>query len=209
MLIVFIGPQGSGKGTQAQKLTRYGFKHVSMGQALRDRAKQGDEIAQEIKSYIDNGNLVPSRLTRQAAKREIKQNDKLIFDGYPRTQEQASSLETLAEIDVVVHIDISQEESIHRIQKRRICTVTGETYSIDKLTEEDIKKCREKGGEIIRRKDDTPKKVKKRLEDYHKKTEPLLAYYKEKGVNIIHIHGEATPSQVHEEIIQKLGMPHT
>jgi len=208
MLIVFIGPQGSGKGTQAQKLTKYGFKHVSMGQALRDRAKQGDDTAQEIKDYVNNGRLVPPRLTRQAAKKELEENENILFDGYPRTKEQAHSLEDLANIDHVIHIDISEEESIHRIQKRRVCTATGETYSIDRITEEDKKKCQEQGGKIVRRKDDTPQKVKKRLRDYHKKTEPLLQYYEEKGVDVIHVQGEGTPSEVHKEICQKLGIKH-
>lgn len=209
MLIVFIGPQGSGKGTQAQKLTKYGYKHVSMGQALRDRAKKDDDVAKEIKEYIDNGRLVPPRLTRQAAKKVLEENDKIIFDGYPRTKPQAESLHDFADIDVIVHIDISEQESIHRIQKRRICTATGDTYAVDRITQEDRLRCQKAGGKITKRKDDTPKKVRKRLRDYHKETEPLLAYYKERGVPIKYIHGERTPSEVHKEIIQKLGIKQT
>ena len=119
--------------------------------------------------------------------------------------EQKSKLE-FADIDHVIHIDVSEEESIERISNRRVCNATGETFTKGHITKEDRERCKEAGGEIIQREDDTPEAVKVRLDLYHKETKPLLEHYEDKDVDVIHIDGEDTPENVHKEILQKLDL---
>lgn len=151
MNIIIFGPQGSGKGTQAQLLSEtFGMHHISSGDILRDGATLGDKKCQKLKKLLDAGELVPDKEIISIIKEHIKEDDN-IFDGFPRTLEQAHELDDIIEIDLVIELNIPDEEVIKRMKLRK-------------------------------RDDDKEELIKKRLEHYHDETEPLIEYYRPRGI---------------------------
>ncbi|MBT4277800.1 adenylate kinase [Candidatus Falkowbacteria bacterium] len=206
MNFIFLGPQASGKGTQAILLSKkLSTPHISTGDIFREAIKKGDELGKTLQSYIEAGNLVPDDLTNKTIEKRLRENDiknGFILDGFPRTIDQAEFLDKIIQINKVIDIQISDKEAVHRISSRRSCAC-GKTYNLlyNPPKKENI--CDLCGAELFVRSDDKPESVKIRLETYHQKTKPLVDYYKEKNI-LITIDGERPIETIYEDIINKI-----
>lgn len=191
MKIVMLGAPGAGKGTQAIKISeKYGLPHISTGDIFRYNIRNNTELGLKAKAYMDKGELVPDELTVSILLDRVAKEDcsrGYILDGYPRTIPQAEVLEEALSkngesIDFAVNVVVPDEVIIDRMAGRRACTNCGETYHVvfKKTAKEDV--CDRCGNELVLRADDKPETVKSRLDIYHKQTEPLEEFYKNKGV---------------------------
>lgn len=214
MNLIILGPQGSGKGTQAEKISqKFNLEHIDMGKFLREVAKMKTPLGKEVWEIQNvTKTLVPSRILEEVF--TIKLNDiarekGIVFDGFPRNIDQARYFEKALrefgrEADAVIFIKLSEKESIKRISKRRICAACKAGYILGKNIKEK-EKCSKCGGKIIRRVDDDEEGIKKRLLVFKEETAPVVEYFKEKG-KLIEIDGEQSIEKVFEEIISKLGI---
>lgn len=186
MNIILFGPQGSGKGTQADQSSKMlGIPHISTGDIFRENIKNKTELGLKIQKLISDGMLVPDDITNEIVKNRLKENDctdGFILDGFPRNINQAKFLDTVADIDLALEIWISDEEAIKRIGLRRTCPDCGAVYHLTHITPKEEGLCDKCGGKLIIRADDKPGAIKKRLATYHKETEKLTKYYKEKSL---------------------------
>ena len=191
MKIIMLGAPGAGKGTQAKMLAdKYKIPHVSTGDIFRANIKNGTELGTKAKVYMDQGMLVPDELTCDLVVDRIKQDDckdGYILDGFPRTIPQAECLDKALDalndkIDFAVNVEVPDENIIRRMSGRRACLSCGRTYHIvyNPPKEEGI--CDECKKELVLRDDDKPETVEKRLKGYHEQTQPLIDYYRNKGV---------------------------
>ena len=191
MKIIMLGAPGAGKGTQAKMLAdKYKIPHVSTGDIFRANIKNGTELGTKAKVYMDQGMLVPDELTCDLVVDRIKQDDckdGYILDGFPRTIPQAECLDKALDalndkIDFAVNVEVPDENIIRRMSGRRACLSCGRTYHIvyNPPKEEGI--CDECKKELVLRDDDKPETVEKRLKVYHEQTQPLIDYYRIKGV---------------------------
>ena len=196
-----MGPQGSGKGTQGERLEQRGYDHIAMGDLLKDIMRSDHPRADEIRSYIERGDLIPNDLNNDILDHALNNHDDVLLDGYPRDHDQAEHLCHTHDVDLVIDIEISDEEAIRRLSKRRVCTATHKSYSVDNITEEDRQTCQAQGGEIIQREDDTPEAIQHRLDIYHEKTQPLITYFHEHDIPVTTIDGEQDRESVHESIV--------
>lgn len=203
MNIVLMGCPGAGKGTQSAKLQEYfHLQHISTGDVLRAEIASGSALGKKIAAVIDKGNLVPDDFIITMLENIVKSTDKgLIFDGFPRTVAQAEALDVMMrrlqrEITQVVMINLPEEEVVGRISLRRQCKKCGEILHVTSAQEDVCPHC---GGELYTRPDDTPARVKHRLEVYHRDTLPVKEYYQHSG-KYVEINGDQTAEQVFEDI---------
>ena len=184
MNIIFLGPPGAGKGTQAQKIcSALNIPQISTGDILRRAMKEGTETGLKAKSFIDAGQLVPDEVIIDIVKARLAMDDcskGYILDGFPRTVPQAEALDTFASIDCVIELDVKDEVLVERLSGRRVCVKCGATYHLSMLNGET--KCAKCGDELIQRNDDKAETVLNRLEVYHAQTAPLIGYYEKKGL---------------------------
>ena len=191
MKIIMLGAPGAGKGTQAKMLAdKYKIQHLSTGEIFLANLKNGTELVTKAKVYMDQGMLVPDELTCDLVVDRIKQDDckdGYILDGFPRTIPQAECLDKALDalndkIDFAVNVEVPDENIIRRMSGRRACLSCGRTYHIvyNPPKEEGI--CDECKKELVLRDDDKPETVEKRLKVYHEQTQPLIDYYRNKGV---------------------------
>jgi len=202
MKIIFIGPQGSGKGTQAKIISEeLKIPHISTGDLFRDME---GELKKELDSYMLAGQLVPDELVIRILKQRILQPDckeGFILDGYPRNLAQAKLLDKITKIDKVVEISLDDNTAIERISSRLSCKKCGAVYNTITNPPKRQNICDRCGGELYRRSDDNPNAIKKRLETYHKETEPILKKYKK---ILVKIDGDQEIDKISEEILEKL-----
>lgn len=215
MNVILLGPPGSGKGTQATTIVeKSGITHVSTGDLFRAALRDGTELGLRAKSYMDSGALVPDEVVIDMVKERISQPDcaqGVLFDGFPRTAEQASALENaLAErgsqIDAVVYLNVSDDTLIKRISGRQTCKNCGAVYNIYffPTTKEGI--CDACGSDqLYQRDDDNAETAKNRLDVYHSQTRPLIDFYQGKGV-LHEIDGERDVQEVSQVIVGALGL---
>lgn len=191
MKIIMLGAPGAGKGTQAEKIAeKYQIPHISTGDIFRANISENTALGKKAKEYMDQGLLVPDELVVDLVVDRIHQADCVkgyILDGFPRTIPQAECLDkALAEmgssLTCAIDVDVPDEAIIRRMSGRRACPHCGATYHVEYAApvKEDI--CDKCGSELIHRDDDKPETVKKRLDVYHHQTQPLLAYYRDKGM---------------------------
>jgi adenylate kinase len=203
MNIVIFGPQGSGKGTQAKMLAdRYGVPHISTGDIFREAAKKHDTLGLEVKRVMDAGALCSDALTNEVVKHRLEDVDcseGFILDGYPRTLAQAEALDEFSHVDFVIVLEISDEEAVKRLSKRRQCQKCKKITGVSEGSA-----CKSCGAKLVQRDDDTPALIQKRLDTYHELTQPLMEYYRPQ--EIIHIiNGEQSPEKVFKDILGILG----
>jgi adenylate kinase len=187
-IVILLGAPGSGKGTVAGKLAadNANLKHVSSGDLLRGAVAKGTEAGLEAKGYMESGNLVPDALIARMIKDVVAETTgdvTMLLDGFPRNLAQAEILEEMgAPIKSAVLIDVPDEIIQDRIAGRRTCPACKAGYHVKALPPKVEGKCDCCGADLVIRKDDNPDTVKDRLVVYHQQTEPLIAYYKEKGL---------------------------
>ena len=187
MRLILLGAPGAGKGTQAEVLCkRLGIPSISTGNILRAAIKEGTPTGRKAKSYIDAGTLVPDEVIIGIVHERLAQEDcrkGYILDGVPRTIAQAEALEKAGIVfDAVVSLEVSDETIMERMSGRRVCPDCGASYHVVAVPPKSEGVCDKCGGKLIQRKDDAPETVKSRLEVYHKETEPLKAFYAERGL---------------------------
>ncbi|MEM2889188.1 MAG: adenylate kinase [Candidatus Bathyarchaeia archaeon] len=206
MKIVMLGPPGAGKGTYASRLnTILGVPHISTGDMVRDEIKAQTDLGKKIKQYSDKGELVPDEIIIQLLKERLKKPDcgkGFILDGFPRTISQAEALDKISNIDVVLNLNVPDEIIITRLSNRVTCKKCGAIYNILTLKPKKEGVCDNCGGELYQRHDDNPDVIKERLNVYREKTQPLIEYYKKKGLlKDIHCNDLMTPP---EAVIEKI-----
>lgn len=205
MNIIFLGPPGAGKGTQAQIVCqRLGIPQVSTGDMLRAAIAAGTEMGRKAKEYMDQGQLVPDEVVIGIVKDRLADPDcqkGYILDGFPRTVEQAKALSTFAKIDVAINLDVPDDVLVKRLSGRRVCPLCGAPYHVDRLNGETV--CRADGTPLIQRDDDKAETVLNRLSVYHQKTAPLIDHYREAGL-LKNIGGGLSLEEISEEIFRTL-----
>ena len=212
MNLILLGPQGSGKGTQAELLVqKYGLNYVEMGKILRSIAESDNQYAKIVKEMIDKGELVPDEYVRLIAWDHINKQDKekgWLFDGYPRSLEQYEYLEDMLrkfgkKIDWVVYLFISPEESIRRLSARRTCEKCGEIFNLVTNPPKNPEICDKCGGRLGQREDDQPGAIKRRLELFNERTKPILEKARQENI-LMEVNGERPIEQIHEVIVSRL-----
>jgi len=208
MNVIFMGPPGAGKGTQAESIVNeFQIPHISTGDAFRLAMKQETPLGLEAKKYVDQGLLVPDEITNGIVKERLQQPDcekGVLLDGFPRTISQAEALDDIMaslgrSIDHVINLKVDRNLLLARLTGRRICKACGATYHIlfNPPARENV--CDKCSGELYQRSDDTEEKVGTRLDEYMNKTAPLLSYYRNKG-NLREVNGEQEISAVTTQI---------
>lgn len=212
MRIVLLGPPGVGKGTQASAIVeKYNIPHISTGDIFRTNIKEGTELGKKAKGYMDKGLLVPDDIVVSIVKDRLSKEDCIegfLLDGFPRNMNQAEILdEELSQmsikLDKVINIHADKETLIERVVGRRICKKCGRGYHIKFNPPKEENVCDVDGGELFQREDDTRETVSKRIEVYEEQTQPLIAYYEEKGI-IVNIDGTQPIAEVFETIVRAL-----
>ena len=213
MRIIMLGAPGAGKGTQAKKIAaKYGIPHISTGDIFRANIKNGTELGNKAKTYMDQGLLVPDELTCDLVVDRIQQEDAregYVLDGFPRTIPQAEVLDkALSEIndkiDYAINVDVPDENIINRMGGRRACLSCGATYHMVHIPPKKEGICDVCGQPLVLRDDDKPETVKNRLDVYHKQTQPLIDFYNAKGI-LKSVDGTVDMKDVFAAIVAILG----
>ncbi len=183
MKLIFLGPPGAGKGTQAERVIKeLGIPQISTGEILRRAMREGTEIGLKARSFIESGALVPDEVVLALVRERLNQDDcknGYLLDGFPRTIAQAEALEDFAKMDAVVNIQVPDEVIVNRLSGRRVCAECGHTTHVD-LAPDGI--CPVCGKPLTQRKDDEASAVRNRLKVYADQTRPLIEYYEKKGI---------------------------
>ena len=206
MKVVLLGAPGCGKGTQAAKICeKYEIPHISTGDIFRENIKNQTPLGLKVKSIMDNGDLCPDDVTCELVKDRLSKEDcqkGYLLDGFPRNLFQAKALQDFAAPDVVIDINVDLAKIERRITGRRSCPKCGGSFHIDFIGNTDV--CPTCGDKLVIRKDDTPEVIKERLSVYKSYTEPLIAFYSEKGL-IREVDGDKSIDEVFDEIVKVLG----
>lgn len=212
MRLIFLGPPGAGKGTQAKMLIeRYGIPQISTGDILRAAVKEGTPMGKKAKEFMEAGKLVTDDIVIGIMQDRLKEKDcekGFILDGFPRTVAQAEALDNMLKelnmpLDKVLALTVPDEELLKRLTGRRTCKSCGQMYHVffDPPKKEGI--CDKCGCELYQRADDNEETIKNRLSVYHSQTSPLLEYYNKKGL-LREIEGTSSPENIFKEIIAVL-----
>lgn len=210
MKLILLGAPGAGKGTQAEIICdKLNIPAISTGNILREAIKNETEMGLQAKSYIESGALVPDAVIISIVKERLQQDDcqnGFILDGVPRTVAQAEALEALGvEIDKVVDIEVADEAIIKRLSGRRVCSACGASYHTEYKPSATLNVCDRCSGQLIVRKDDEPSTIIERLNVYHEQTEPLVAFYKERGKLVV-VEGQEQVADTTRLMFEKLGV---
>jgi adenylate kinase len=208
MNLIIFGPQGSGKGTQADKLAeKYKLQHIETGQIFREIARENSELGRKIKALNDQKEMIPDDITIDVIRNFLTAVPKdmgVILDSAPRTFWQIDLVENLLEelkrpLDKAIYITLPKEESIARITKRYACTVCYRHFVLGKDIKSADDPCPTCGGPIMQRGDDTPDGIAKRLKTFYEVTIPVIEHYREKGM-LIEVDGNQSVEKVFEDI---------
>lgn len=199
--LLIFGRQGAGKGTQAVRLARhYGIPHISTGDMLRAAAASGSEFGLQVKAIMDSGSLVSDEVMEGVVRERLAQPDAaagFLLDGYPRTPGQAEFLNGIlgpGGVDVAINLEVAEDVVVDRITRRRVCTACGTTYAVGDPSA-DSGTCAACGGTVVQRDDDTEEAVRKRLALYATQTEPLLAWFEQRG-KLVTVDGVGAPDDI-------------
>jgi len=211
MRIVLLGSPGAGKGTQAKVISKkFDIPHISTGDILRHEIKGGSGLGKKAAGFVESGKLVPDGIIIEIIKNEISQGKSkngFLMDGFPRNLEQALMFSDLLDklgvrLDKVININVSKEEIIERLSRRRICSVCKSVFSIGRKNREP-EKCPKCNGDLIERKDDKEEVIKHRLDVYESETRPLIDFYADKGV-LVNIDGSGEEKEITKRILEVL-----
>ena len=184
MRILLIGPQGSGKGTQAKLVSeRFKIPNISTGDIFREALAKKTELGLKAESYMKKGVLIPDDIVTSMVKERVRQKDcreGFVLDGYPRNINQAKALDKITNLDKVFVLKLGNDLAIKRLSLRRQCRKCKTIYGLPPSKKKGI--CDTCSGKLFQRGDDKPAAIKRRLGIYHKETEPLVDYYKKKGI---------------------------
>ncbi len=207
MLVVFLGPPGAGKGTQAARLAaKYGIPQVSTGDMLREAVAAGDELGSKMKAIMDSGGLVDDDTMREVVQERLRKPDTAagaILDGFPRTTVQAVALDELLArtshegVDLVLYLDVPESVLVERLSRRRACPECGANYHMTFNPPAQGSRCDRCSTELVQRDDDREHVVRERLAVYREKTRPLVDRYRAKG-QLVRIDGDAGIDEVFE-----------
>lgn len=219
--LIIFGPPGAGKGTYATRIAKIlGIEKISTGDIFREEVSKRSELGRKVEEYLRRGVLVPDEIVIEVVRRKIEElhGRGFILDGYPRTIVQARALDEITTIDAIINLIVPDEIIIEKLAGRRICSECGAIYNIV-----DVKKvidgveyilppippkkegiCDICGGRLIQRGDDRPEIIRRRLEVYRKQSEPVIKYYRDKGVKFINIHVNREPEVIINRILNAL-----
>jgi adenylate kinase len=214
MRLILMGPPGAGKGTQAKDVSaRLGVPHISSGDIFRGEMNAGTALGERLKKFVNAGQLVPDELTIEIVVKRLGQADcrtGFLLDGFPRTLEQARSLDQeLAQqgrrVDASVNLELAAERIAQRMAGRRMCRQCGASYHVATLRPKVDGECDRCGGELYQRDDDKPETVRERLTVYEAKTAPLIKYYEDLGL-LRRVDADGTPEEVRARTFAALGL---
>jgi adenylate kinase len=214
MRIVLLGAPGAGKGTQAKKLIeKYDMPQISTGDLLRAAVAAGTPLGKEAKSYMDKGELVPDSVVLGMVEERLKQDDckkGYILDGFPRNTAQAEALDKMLSnlnmsLTAALSVDVPFEDLMKRLTGRRTCKSCGQMYNIYFKAPAKEGICDKCSGELFQRDDDKEATIKKRLEVYSSQTEPLIGYYKNKGI-LKSVTGTGSIDEIFRKVTETLGL---
>ncbi len=212
MKLMIMGPPGAGKGTQAEVLVKeLGIIHISTGDMFRAAIKEGTEMGNKAKEYMDKGQLVPDEVVVGMVKDRLSQPDcakGFLLDGFPRTLAQADALsKTLDDVgiklDGVINIAVPRERLMARLTGRRVCKGCGASYHVIFNPPKTEGACNSCAGELYQRSDDNEETVSNRLDVYEAQTQPLIDYYNERGL-LLNINGDQDIDKVLQEVLAAL-----
>jgi len=211
--LVFLGPPGAGKGTQATRLANeLGIPHISTGEILRAAIARSTPTGIEAKAYVDGGELVPFAIVLRLVEDRLQEDDARdgwLLDGFPRNLEQAHALEPLIEklgqnLDHVVFFEVSDDEVVRRLSGRRVCKTCSETFHLEFSPPPDPQDCAPRQCEIFQRSDDSEDSIRNRLEVYSRETDPLVGHYQESGL-LVTVSGSGPIDEVESALREALG----
>ena len=209
MKLILLGAPGAGKGTQADFIkTALKVPVISTGNLLREAIAQGTPLGVQAKAFMDGGNLVPDELIVDLVREKLQSpqcENGVILDGFPRTVAQAEALESFAPVDAALSIEVPDSAIVHRMAGRRTCPQCGSTYHVVANPPKAEGVCDKCGHELTIRKDDDPAGVRQRLTVYHAQTEPVKAYYQQRG-KLREVDGLGSLEEIRERIFHKLGL---
>lgn len=191
MRLLFLGPPGAGKGTQAKMIAeKFGLLHIAPGDIFRQEVKEGTELGRLVEGIMARGQLVPDDITVRIIEKRLNSPEAqkgFVLDGFPRNLAQAEALKSILEkkgqhLDLVIDLLVPQEELLDRSRTRRVCSKCGRSYNL-KLNPPKVEgKCDVCGGDLVTRQDDKEDTVRERFRVYHEETEPLREYYMKSGI---------------------------
>lgn len=214
MRIVFLGPPGAGKGTQAELISKkYAVPRIAPGDLFRKAVAEGSELGRAVKEYLDAGKLVPDEITVGLIKARISGDSArtgFVLDGFPRNLVQAQALEQMLgevglTLDAAVYISVPVDKLVERSAGRRVCSRCGAAYHVQFNPPRIEGVCDACGGQLYQRDDDRPETVVERLRVYEKDTAPLVEYYEKRGL-LKRINGDQPVEKVFQDIQEALGL---
>ena len=210
--IVLLGPPGAGKGTQAKAISdELDLPHISSGDIFRENLNKQTKLGKVAERYINKGELVPDDVTIEMIKERLSHDDcekGALLDGFPRTAAQAQALDSMLEdfdgkVDGVPYIKVDQPELIQRLTGRRTCPTCGSVFHVKFNPPENEGICDKDGSKLIQREDDKVDTVTNRIRVYHEQTQPLIDYYRDKGI-LIEINGNQPIEKVTADLFSAL-----
>ena len=205
MLIIFLGPPGAGKGTQAKRLAQErGFIHISTGDLLREEVKRGTDLGKQAEEYMRKGELVPDDLVLKILVKALSGKGNYILDGFPRNTPQAKKLEEMGyHPERAILFSIPEEVAVERISYRRICPKCGKLYHLKFMPPKEDELCDTCKVKLIQRDDDKEEVVRRRYKVYLQATAPLIDYYRAKGI-LREIDATRSPDEIFDDLLRSL-----
>jgi len=205
---IIFGPPGAGKGTYATKIAdKFNIAVIATGDIFRAEVRSGSALGKKVGGYLQSGKLVPDEVVNEVLKNWLNKPESrrgVVFDGYPRTVEQAKALDKMTKIDAIINLNVPEWVVVERLSNRRICRSCGAIYNIKYSPKPKAEsKCDKCGGELYQREDDKPEVIRERLRVYEKQTQPLIEYYRSKKAKFVTIENIQVDSPI-EMVFQRI-----
>ncbi len=211
MRIVLLGPPGAGKGTQAKLLAKeFNLLHISTGDLLREEMKKNSDLGKEVKKFVESGGLVPDEIVTQMIKNKLtvqsdSRSEGYILDGFPRTEQQAESLDQILDdiqqpIDATIFMEATLPVVTQRLTGRRVCRDCGALFHVGNKPPKKDGVCDQCQGELYQRPDDNEETIKKRMDVYMKNTQSVISHYQRQN-KLVKVNGDRNAEKVRKQII--------